>query len=142
VATFCRYTKIAATPWAEELSRYLMIWLTFIGIGLVAKEGSHFSVDVLVEHCPVKIRKFFYVLQMLIVDGFCLFVAYNGLHIVMAQMAMGQTSPALQVLIWMISLVIPLGTLLMLFQYTIHHIGKIKSLAVPADTVADKGGNV
>lgn len=32
IATFFRFTKIMIIPWAEELARYLMIWLvSFFG---------------------------------------------------------------------------------------------------------------
>jgi TRAP-type C4-dicarboxylate transport system permease small subunit len=31
IATFFRFTKIMIIPWAEELARYLMIWLVFFG---------------------------------------------------------------------------------------------------------------
>ena len=30
MATFFRYTGLANFPWAEELSRYLMIWIVFL----------------------------------------------------------------------------------------------------------------
>ena len=31
--------------WVEEVSRYLMIWLTFIGAGLVLRYGGHIGID-------------------------------------------------------------------------------------------------
>lgn len=32
--------------WSEELSRFLLIWLVFLGIGLGIKQGSHFAMDI------------------------------------------------------------------------------------------------
>ena len=32
--------------WSEELARYMLIWLTFLGAGVVAWDGRHLSVDI------------------------------------------------------------------------------------------------
>ena len=128
VATFFRYTKIMAVPWAEELSRYLLIWITFIGAGVAAKDGSHFSVKVIVEHLPVKMRKIFIILQVGIMVIFCLFIAFYGFYIVKAQMMMEQKSPALQIFIWTMYIAIPIGSLSMMLQYVNYSIKLISAL--------------
>ena len=33
--------------WVEEVSRYTMVWLTFIGAGLVLRYGGHIGIDTL-----------------------------------------------------------------------------------------------
>ena len=33
--------------WSEELSRYLFVWLSFVGGALAVAEGSHFKMDLL-----------------------------------------------------------------------------------------------
>ena len=33
--------------WVEEVSRYLMIWLTFLGAGIVLRYGAHIGIDTL-----------------------------------------------------------------------------------------------
>src|SRR5438876_9991730 len=38
--------------WVEEVSRYLMIWLTFLGAGLVLRHGGHIGIDTLQESFP------------------------------------------------------------------------------------------
>ena len=38
--------------WVEEVSRYLMIWLTFLGCGLVLGYGGHIGIDALQESLP------------------------------------------------------------------------------------------
>ena len=38
--------------WVEEASRYAMIWLTFLGIGLVLRYGGHIGIDTLQERWP------------------------------------------------------------------------------------------
>src|SRR5262245_8869771 len=38
--------------WVEEASRYLMIWLTFIGAGIVLRYGGHIGIDTLQQRMP------------------------------------------------------------------------------------------
>src|SRR5690606_21972883 len=39
--------------WAEEVARYLMVWMTFIGAGLVLRLGGHVAIDNLHAVLPV-----------------------------------------------------------------------------------------
>lgn len=41
---FTRYVMRAPAPWTEELARFVLIWLAFIGAGWVAYRGSHVTV--------------------------------------------------------------------------------------------------
>lgn len=47
-----RYTTDASIAWAEEVARYLMIWLTFLGCGPVLRHGGHIAVENLQEALP------------------------------------------------------------------------------------------
>jgi TRAP-type C4-dicarboxylate transport system permease small subunit len=56
--TYClaftsRYFPVIGTfNWAEELTRFLHVWLLFLSIGYVIRTGSHISMDVLVHAVP------------------------------------------------------------------------------------------
>jgi TRAP-type C4-dicarboxylate transport system permease small subunit len=45
VSVSIRYLSDYSIPWAEELSRYLMVWLMFLGIGPVMRLGGHIAID-------------------------------------------------------------------------------------------------
>ena len=48
VQVFVRY--VLQRPlflWSEELARYLLLWMVFLGIGVGVKNDAHFSMDVL-----------------------------------------------------------------------------------------------
>lgn len=40
-----RYTTSQSLEWAEEVSRHMMIWLTFLGAGPVLRYGGHIAVE-------------------------------------------------------------------------------------------------
>ncbi len=42
-----RYTTGDSIVWAEEVARHLMIWVTFLGAGLVLRFGGHVAIDAL-----------------------------------------------------------------------------------------------
>ena len=50
--------RIIGTPfmWAEEVSRYLFIWLLFIGCAKAFSKGGHLAVDFLFAKFPKKIQ--------------------------------------------------------------------------------------
>ncbi|MGD1821484.1 MAG: TRAP transporter small permease [Pleomorphochaeta sp.] len=53
---FCRYALNIPIAWAEELSRYLQIWITFVGIGYGVRNNSHISLTLLRSKFSNKVR--------------------------------------------------------------------------------------
>ena len=41
-----RYVLNAPVPWTEELARFSLVWLTFVGAGYVMARGAHVTVTV------------------------------------------------------------------------------------------------
>ena len=48
-----RYITGGSLVWAEEVARYLMVWLTLLGSGLVLRSGGHIAIDNLQDILPV-----------------------------------------------------------------------------------------
>jgi TRAP-type C4-dicarboxylate transport system permease small subunit len=47
-----RYLTNQSLEWAEEVSRHMMIWLTFLGAGPVLRYGGHIAVENLQDALP------------------------------------------------------------------------------------------
>ena len=47
-----RYLTNQSLEWAEEVSRHMMIWLTFLGAGPVLRYGGHIAVENLQDAMP------------------------------------------------------------------------------------------
>ncbi len=47
-----RYLTSHSLPWADEAARYLMIWMTFGGAGLVLRVGGHVAITNLQDALP------------------------------------------------------------------------------------------
>ncbi len=52
----CR-TWFTALSWSDEVTRYLLIWSTFLGAGCVYRHSGHISVTVIQEMLPKRIEK-------------------------------------------------------------------------------------
>ena len=47
--------------WTEELSRWLLVWMTFIGASVVLREKGHIRVEYFISICPKKLGKVIHV---------------------------------------------------------------------------------
>lgn len=67
-----RYGFNSGITMSEELSRWLFVWLTFMGAIVAMKDGAHLGSDTLVSRLPLAGKKLF----MLIGHGLMLFVCW------------------------------------------------------------------
>lgn len=73
-----RYLPFVRIQWTEELSRYLFVYLTFIGSALLINQKGHIVVDVLIERLPRMLRLATYVLVQVAVLAF-LYLFVSGI---------------------------------------------------------------
>ena len=132
VATVARFTNLFVISWAEELARYCMIWIIFLGVGVAAQNGEHFCVEALNLFLPKKVLNAISILNAVLVVGFNTAAAYFGLSIIQRQMSGGQITPSLNWPMWIIYLAIPLGLILMAISYVYHTYQKLTNKAEEA----------
>jgi TRAP-type C4-dicarboxylate transport system permease small subunit len=108
-----RFTTDHSILWVEEVSRYLMIWLTFLGSGLVLRYGGHIGIDTLQSAFPdhahlIRIAIFFLLL------GFFGFMVWIGTRYAMLTWA--QTTPVLQIPVGFVYSAMPGGFALLILH--------------------------
>ncbi|MGL4239681.1 MAG: TRAP transporter small permease [Beijerinckiaceae bacterium] len=52
VQFFSRYVLNSSAAWTEEIARYLLMWVTFIGASIVTRRGTHIAVEVTILALP------------------------------------------------------------------------------------------
>ena len=62
-----RYVFGQSLGWSDEASRYLYIWLIFLGALIAYRENNHLGVDMFVQKCSVKGKKILYVVNNIII---------------------------------------------------------------------------
>lgn len=117
LATLARYTGLFGMFWGEELARYIMVYVAYIGMSLAMKRGAHIGVTFLTDRFthPVAVQ-FFKILRLVIVLAFCGIISWFMYQIIGKQMHSGQTSPSLWIPIWIPYAAVPLGMILMAFR--------------------------
>ena len=101
-------------PWSEELARYLMIYMVYVGTSIGIKRNSHIAVEVIMDRSPAKAQKVVEVLvDQLMMAAFGI-LCYYGMKIV--NITMMQKSPAMQIKMGYIYLSMVLGGALMLLH--------------------------
>jgi TRAP-type transport system small permease protein len=111
---FMRYVFNNSIVWAEELSRYMMVWVGFVGAGLVLRLGAHIAVDVFQDLLPRRVAQATRVLVWFTLAGVFATMAWLGLRYV--SFAWGQETPVLNWNFGLVYVAVPLGALLMLLN--------------------------
>ena len=111
---FYRYILNDPLSWTEEIARYLMIWICFLGSAMALKYGEHISVSFIQERFAPRIRQ---------AVGFCIgmtvlafFVLATWEGIVITIQVSEQQAPATWIsMAWAYSC-IPVGFFIMMFH--------------------------
>ncbi|KRS13671.1 2,3-diketo-L-gulonate TRAP transporter small permease protein YiaM [Roseovarius sp. THAF8] len=109
---FLRYFTAHSLPWADEAARYLMIWLTFTGAGLILRIGGHVAITNLQDSLPATGQKLLRALIVLILLTFFAYMVYVGWQY--AQRMQFQVTPALRLPFLYVYAAMPVGFALLI----------------------------
>lgn len=103
--------------WAEEIARYLIVWVTFIGLSSCVRENMHVSIDIVIQKLPGRVRKVYNKFLYLILILVGAYLSYLGALITEKLYLSGNKSVTAGIAIWLIYLPIPIGFGLMTLNY-------------------------
>ncbi|MGH6917812.1 MAG: TRAP transporter small permease [Geminicoccaceae bacterium] len=106
-----RYLFGNSLPWVEELTRYMMIWLAYLGAGLALRAGTHVAVEIVQDAMPVPAVRLLRGVIAALILVFLAAVAWYGFAY--AQFAMRQSSAVLRLPLGLVYLGVPIGCTLM-----------------------------
>ena len=112
-----RYAFASGITWAEEMTRYTLLWTVFIGAGVVTREGTHVSMEAFFNLWPEKFQRIGCLAINLFSISTIVVILYFGIGIVRMVVETGQTSEAAFVPMWIIYGAFPVGGLLMILGY-------------------------
>ncbi len=123
---FSRFFLGEPSSFTDELARYLMIWVGVLGAAYVAGRNMHVAIDVLPSRSNSKTQKKLQIIVQLLIIAFCLFaLVIGGSRLVYITYVLEQYSPALQVPLAAVYMVLPISGLLIMY-YKISDILKNK----------------
>lgn len=107
-------SSIAAT---EELSQFLIILVTFIGLSYAASQGRHIRMTALYDQVPDKPRKAVRIFIAVTTAGLLFMLAWFAVDYVLVMKRLGSVSPVLQVPLYIVYCAAPLGLFFAGVQY-------------------------
>ena len=132
---FLRYFFTYSLPWADEVARYLMVWMTFTGAGLALRYGGHVAITNLQDALPSTLQMILRALIVLVLLVFFLKMVEVGLSY--ADRMGRQRTPALRLSYYYVYFAMPLG-----FGLLTLHLLLIARSFITAGTYQDHGAHV
>ena len=120
VSVFSRYVFNYSLTWAEELTRYMFVWLVYLGAALCVRRRKHIVMDMVISSFKGKPKKYLSLVNNLILFVFVVVLATQGFK--MMPILSTQTSTALQVPMSFIYAAIPVGSVLMAFYLVLDSV--------------------
>jgi len=81
--------------WSDELARFLLIWMVFIGAAIVSFDDKHMGVEILQEKMSPKVKLITSLLMRVMILIFLIITAYTSIELI--QVSHYQKSGALQI---------------------------------------------
>ena len=102
---------------SEELNRILIVLITFAGIGYAARHGRHIRMSALFDALNVSLRKLLMIIIAFITALFMFALCYFSIKYIGKLQTSGRVLPALQILVYLIYLWVPVGFAVTGIQY-------------------------
>ncbi len=117
VNVVARYVFNTGFIWAEEMVRYEIIWMVFVGASVAVRKGIHIGIDALHYILPKNGKR----IVRIVVGGicliFCIVLFKYSLDLVMQTRSFGQRTSAMRIPFWIVLLAIPVGAGLMAIRF-------------------------
>ncbi|GEA60011.1 TRAP transporter small permease [Vibrio comitans] len=116
---FSRYVLNDPSSFTDELARYTMIWFGLAGASYLFGKNGHLAITLFIGSVKAKHRKYYHVLINLVSVAFISLAMVKGGMLLMSRTMM-QFSPALQIPMAYVYLILPLSGVIMLIYLALN----------------------
>jgi TRAP-type C4-dicarboxylate transport system permease small subunit len=125
-----RYFLDAALAWSEEVSRFMFIWLAFMGSVIAYIRNEHLGLDILLKALPPIGAR----ILVLVADALVLFalivMTYGGIVMTADSFASGWVAAAVPIPYGYVYMAVPIAAGLMLVESVIKLVTDIRKFAM------------
>ena len=122
-----RFVLHNPSKYTEELLRYMLIWLTMMGVPYAYGKDSHLSINILVKKFQPKNEKILKIVIDILILTLSVSVMIVG-GIMATSNAAGQLSPAMQIPMQIYYVCVPISGILMVIYGVIKIVDHIKEI--------------
>lgn len=113
---FTRYVLVVPSSFTDELARYLMIWIGLLGAAYVSGKNGHVAITIIPSRVrSATRRKLSQLVNVLIIAFVLMALVVGGSRLVYISYLLGQQSPALQIPLAVVYLILPISGILIIY---------------------------
>jgi len=121
-----RYFLNSAIAWSEEISRFMMIWLSFLGAVIAFIHSEHLGLDLITKAVSPKVSRLMTVLADVLVLVALGMLVSGGYTLAYETMQSGWVSPATETPYGVVYMVVPFSAALLFLQAVIKLIEHVQ----------------
>jgi TRAP-type transport system small permease protein len=111
-----RYFLNASIGWSEEVSRFMLIWLAFLGAVAAYIKNEHLGLDILVKYLPENASKVIVIAADIFVLIALVYITNGGIDMTKDSLASGWVSSAVPIPYGFVYMIAPISSFLMLIE--------------------------
>jgi len=134
---FFRYILNWSLRWADEVVRYLMIWMAFIGASLAVKYGAHVSIEAFTNLLSPRLKRAVKIGTYVILILFLASLAYVSLELI--HLIWRQRAATIPISMGYVYIAAPIGFFLMLLNFAAMLWREVKGDRLTSEA-SDQGG--
>lgn len=99
-------------PWTEEGTRFVFIWMIFLGLAVGFRKGESARVVQFIRWAPQAVQRMSKWIYLAASGGFFLFMFVTGIQLTGQQIAMNEMGSALMIPMWIVGICVPVSACL------------------------------
>ncbi|UOR11363.1 TRAP transporter small permease [Halobacillus amylolyticus] len=119
-----RFVFDSSIIWAEEFSRYAMVWLAFLGATIGIRHEEHTRIDFFLKLLPKKLKKLMEIVNKILCVIFLGVITYYS--IIMFESTFSLLTPAMKIPIGLVHSILPATGIIMIVYILIQIVDIIK----------------
>lgn len=127
LGVFYRYVLTAAIPWSEEVPKFCMIWMGFLGTSMALRRDQHIGFYAVIERLPSKTHLFVKLLGNFLILFFLIILIRWGFFLAFT-VGPYSVSPQTGISYFWLLLVVPVAGILMTLQLLMKILWGVMSL--------------
>ncbi|ECE5990522.1 TRAP transporter small permease [Salmonella enterica subsp. salamae] len=129
-----RYILGVPSTLTEEMLRFLLVWVSMLGMAFVAGQKQHISLTLLLDKVPPTIRGWWDIILQVIFIAFSIWVLIIG-GLKISAISMLQISPALGIPMGEIYYALPCAGVLIILYGLLNIVDALKAIHSATDTI-------
>jgi len=139
IGVFFRYVLNNSLVWIEEIAKFTMVWLAFIGSPAAMDRGGHVAIEMISGRTKGTVRIIFVICIQIIIISCLVLLFWKGIDLAVKAIPQHSTAVTWLSMVW-VYLAVPVGSFLMLPITIQRGLTDIVKVYKPADNLAEAEG--